>query len=115
MNLSGGRRGTPGQVFGPGQRTAIPQILPTIGHMGHISHMGSQQDSQLVVFGTARPHSWRGELSQGGCGNMGERALATSLAHPASLEEAEDVARRDRANQAPLAESPAIRPLDALR
>jgi hypothetical protein len=46
---------------------------------------------------------------------MGERALATSLAHPASLEEAEDVARRDRANQAPLAESPAIRLLDALR
>jgi hypothetical protein len=46
---------------------------------------------------------------------MGERALATSLENTAPLDEAEDVARRDRADKAPPPESPAIRLLDALR
>src|SRR5215212_9490337 len=46
---------------------------------------------------------------------MGERALATPLENTASLDEAEDVARRDRADKAPPTESPAIRLLDALR
>src|SRR4051794_20001362 len=52
-------------------------------------------------------HSGPGELRRGA--KMGGRALS------ASLEETEDVARRDRASRTAKADSPAIRLLDAMR